>query len=413
MPLVSEYQVFSDKEDIPLDDPKLLYSTIIQTNDGQWHLGFANSHYTLMEHLGFSPDDVQGYYSIMGAANGPPYYLDRMDVGVQENWYKDNWGSKEQFIFGAIEDTPIDTTDHPVHTYDRQEDIPVEEFDWYGSAIQAKTGKWYVSKHENHFGLLHALGWTPEDVAGFYSLRDGIPLKRLDVGYNENWYHDNWDQDVWKFSATDDQTDELHVGLDIPEEQRQQIKRWVDTLDWPEGTELTPPEEYHITVMYAPTGHAEHKDADWIEHADGHDVTVTGVEEFESDEKEELNAQVLRLDAPTVKEHADRLQSAAKDQGLEISEYPGGFKPHLTVAYAPAPVNAEGAPALSFRTGPSSISTQHSWVSAMVVGVHQQWTSSPMVNASYVLHVSHSQAGISDEQPNTSCIGLRVATARA
>jgi 2'-5' RNA ligase len=357
MPLVSEYQVFSDKEDIPLDDPKLLYSTIIQTNDGQWHLGFANSHYTLMEHLGFSPDDVQGYYSIMGAANGPPYYLDRMDVGVQENWYKDNWGSKEQFIFGAIEDTPIDTTDHPVHTYDRQEDIPVEEFDWYGSAIQAKTGKWYVSKHENHFGLLHALGWTPEDVAGFYSLRDGIPLKRLDVGYNENWYHDNWDQDVWKFSATDDQTDELHVGLDIPEEQRQQIKRWVDTLDWPEGTELTPPEEYHITVMYAPTGHAEHKDADWIEHADGHDVTVTGVEEFESDEKEELNAQVLRLDAPTVKEHADRLQSAAKDQGLEISEYPGGFKPHLTVAYAPAPVNAEGAPALSFRTGPSSIST--------------------------------------------------------
>jgi 2'-5' RNA ligase len=165
----------------------------------------------------------------------------------------------------------------------------------------------------------------------------------------------DYSKDVWHLGA-EDKKDELHVGLEIPEHINEELMNWVEAQDWPEGTEIVHSPDYHITLMYAPEGYSEHKDADWIHHTDGHEVEVDSVEEFTNKDEPEKTPTVLKLKSDGAKEHAESLQAKAEAKGLEISKFPGGYKPHLTIAYGPGkPKNAE-APKMKFKTGPSSVS---------------------------------------------------------
>lgn len=156
----------------------------------------------------------------------------------------------------------------------------------------------------------------------------------------------------WHFAAADAEEDELHVGLEIPAAITKQIKAWVDEQDWPEGTEKEDPSDYHITLLYAHNGHDAHYDADWFDHTKGEEVSISGIDEFGDDDEKAI---VLRIASPAVKTHAVRMQDSAESHDLDVSKFPGGYKPHLTIAYGPGKPKGS-PPKLKFRTGPSSVS---------------------------------------------------------
>src|SRR5437879_2796491 len=73
---------------------------------------------------------------------------------------------------------------------------------------------------------------------------------------------------------------ELHVSLDVPRHTARQIHLWVQEQEWPQGTELEQPGDYHVTLMYTPSGHKEHKDAWWLDHMDETEVSIKAFSSF-------------------------------------------------------------------------------------------------------------------------------------
>lgn len=145
---------------------------------------------------------------------------------------------------------------------------------------------------------------------------------------------------------------ELHIGLEVPKDVAKKIHTWVKEQDWPEGTNLEDPSDYHITLVYAEDGHEDHAEDEWRHAETGYDAEVTGLDLFgDGDEK----ATVLKIKSPDVVRHAEDVMDVAKDRGIEINKFPGGYKPHITVAYGPD--KPKGKPLkLQFKTGPSSVS---------------------------------------------------------
>lgn len=158
---------------------------------------------------------------------------------------------------------------------------------------------------------------------------------------------------------------ELHVGLGIPKPIAIEIHNWAEEQDWPEGTELEPIEEYHITLLYSQEGH-NHKNDSWIDH-DSHAVSIKGIKAFPSKEHDDKDAIVLMVDSETVQDHHDDLASGAEDAGIEISPYShDDFKPHITIAYGSLPKGLK-PPKLTFETEKSSVSSpreerESSWI---------------------------------------------------
>ncbi len=156
---------------------------------------------------------------------------------------------------------------------------------------------------------------------------------------------------------------ELHIGLELPKDVAKQIHNWVKDQDWPEGTELEDPSDYHITLVYAPDGHEDHAEDEWRHAEKGYDAEITGLDLFGD---EEQKAVVLKVRSPDVVRHAEDVMDVAEDRGLEISKFPGGYKPHITIAYAPG--KPKGSPLkLKFKTGPSSVSEPREKIAFMPV----------------------------------------------
>lgn len=147
---------------------------------------------------------------------------------------------------------------------------------------------------------------------------------------------------------------ELHIGMDIPLHACKAIFRWARDQQWPEGTELEQPGDYHITLLYTPEGHDEHENAWWIKHLEHAHAKISGIDSFSAQDKG--FAIVLRLDSPEIEEHAVNLQARAEQMGLPVTHFPGGYKPHITIAYSPAKANIKDFPPLAIDVGPSSVS---------------------------------------------------------
>ncbi len=153
--------------------------------------------------------------------------------------------------------------------------------------------------------------------------------------------------------------DELHVGLDIPKQAATEVFNWVQEQDWPEGTELEPLEDYHITLLFAQgAGAGAHHDAKWITH-DSHAVSIKGIKEFpSSEEKDGLHPVVLLVESDMIKDHHNRLAEAAEDAGVDPGPYSKEkYAPHMTIAYGPGLPKGLKPPKLTFETSESSVST--------------------------------------------------------
>ncbi len=162
-------------------------------------------------------------------------------------------------------------------------------------------------------------------------------------------------RDNWRFAK---KKDEMHIGLDIPKDAAVQIRNWVEDQDWPNGAELEPLEDYHITLLFANAeGSSAHREDDWIHH-DRHALSVTGVKDFPaSEERDGKYPVVLTIESDTIHAHHNRLADGAEEAGMEISRYSKDkYKPHLTVAYTPEVPKLTQPPKLTFESVESSVS---------------------------------------------------------
>lgn len=199
----------------------------------------------------------------------------------------------------------------------------------------------------------------------------------------ERWF-ENWESEGrpgFTKKASDASEDELHVALSLPDKIADEIREWVDEQEWPKGTELEDKSDYHITLLYTHDGHEEHHDAEWFNHTDGYDVEITAIDEFGPDPAS--RAIVLRIESPDAKLHANDLQDQADNRGLDVSRFPGGYRPHITVAYGPQKPPYARVPKLNFKSGPSSVSPsrtekESSTKTARAISTHyNQWTGRP------------------------------------
>jgi 2'-5' RNA ligase len=147
-------------------------------------------------------------------------------------------------------------------------------------------------------------------------------------------------------------SDELHVSLAVPKHTAKALYRWARDQQWPEGTELEKPEEYHCTLLYSKSGSHWRDHPWWINHLDMSKAKIQSVESFGPADKG--YAYVLTLDSPEIQEHGQKMTDQAARMGLEITH--PEFKPHITVGYGPAKAEGIQVPNFELHLGPSSIS---------------------------------------------------------
>jgi len=144
---------------------------------------------------------------------------------------------------------------------------------------------------------------------------------------------------------------EVHIALDVPERIRLQIARWVESLDLPTYA-LVDPLTYHITVAYAKEG-VEYLTPSRVKN----NFNMTGLK-FDTHALSEFEggALVLELENEYFTEWATKLVEYLEGEGIDCERYPGGPKPHITLAYD-VEKPSHTLPPISFRCGPLSIST--------------------------------------------------------
>jgi 2'-5' RNA ligase len=150
-------------------------------------------------------------------------------------------------------------------------------------------------------------------------------------------------------TASDGKADEFCVAFIVPNDVRTKIANWAATLEWPEGYEMDDPDDYHITVLYAPSGWREADHHDWVRSRVkvGVPAAVTGLDLFGPDN----DTVVVRLEGDELSEWATKLMDEADERGLEVSRFPGGYKPHITIGKASKLPTGRDLQ-LKFRTGP-------------------------------------------------------------
>lgn len=139
----------------------------------------------------------------------------------------------------------------------------------------------------------------------------------------------------------------------LPDDAKQRIHEWAQTLPWPEGSRFAPPERYHVTGIYSPSGFADPSHQEWIQGHSGltYPVQTVGVDNFSPSKVGEGAPVVLRVHHPQLEADTERLIDEAQQRGLPVSRFPGGYKPHITVGHSPTPIEADH-PHLNFPVGP-------------------------------------------------------------
>lgn len=120
----------------------------------------------------------------------------------------------------------------------------------------------------------------------------------------------------------------MHAELKVPKPVREKIRKWVDELEWPEGSSKENRDEYHITILTFD----EHSEEfiEWMKkEMKGH-----GPFEFISEGLDVLGeAVVLRLSCPSWRDLAIEWGDTAYGRSLGPRRFPGGPKAHVTVGF--------------------------------------------------------------------------------
>lgn len=157
----------------------------------------------------------------------------------------------------------------------------------------------------------------------------------------------------WDFQSKVAASDWFAPSYMLPDDAKQQVHEWAQTLPWPEGSKFAPPERYHVTGIYSPSGFSDPSHHEWMESHSGltYPVQTIGVDNFTPSKVGAGAPVVLRVHHPQLEADTERLIDEAQKRGLPVSRFPGGYKPHITVGHSPTPIQAEH-PNLSFPVGP-------------------------------------------------------------
>lgn len=218
------------------------------------------------------------------------------------------------------------------------------------------TGEYYPDElHGKEGYYLHA---DPNYPGSGYMMVPGMSfnpwimhkyLMHRDADEDPTW------KDFWHGSSVENTEYELHIALDVPERIRERLGIHAARLGLPLGS-LENPANYHITVAYADSGLEKIKPHEIRNNFNmtGLKFEPVGIRRFEND------AIVLELENEYFTRWADLLNDWLEDRGVKVNRYPGGWKPHITIAYTSQEPKGHTLPPLTFRCGPISISTPRS-----------------------------------------------------
>ena len=150
--------------------------------------------------------------------------------------------------------------------------------------------------------------------------------------------------------------DVIHVALKVPRHAAKALHRWALDQKWPEGTELESFNEYHCTLLYAPNGHEQWHEADWIPALEQVEIEIDGFDNF-GPEEDGRWAYVLLIKGQELEDHANKLQGVAAMFGLVDTHF-GAYRPHITIGYGPQQIDPASleVPHMTMHLGPSAVS---------------------------------------------------------
>jgi 2'-5' RNA ligase len=262
-------------------------------------------------------------------------------------------------------------------------DVPLGAFQW-GMWDARRTG---LGSHQDHSGMkvLNPLNYDLVDWNHKGDLADENALKN-DPRWQ--WWRDtepaaqkvqeDWRQNVapyYPMSAIPGQAPQQPEAAEQPQEGQQvqaaaksledkdefclllpidpsdalRIYEEVCKHEWPEGTELESPDEYHITLLYSHDGFNDPANHIWakMRSQGGFMVDCGELDLFGPDK----DVAVIRLSSPELEQYEDAVRDEAKNvRGLAISEFEGGYKPHLTIAKNVSNLPVNHLSTIRFRT---------------------------------------------------------------
>lgn len=157
--------------------------------------------------------------------------------------------------------------------------------------------------------------------------------------------------DEWAFTMKDDAQDGIMIALLIPYEQAESLA--LKPEDVPEGAEVIPADQLHVTLTYLGTI----QDATFTAKellgvlsifATGQAPitgSLNGYGKFVVSHKEGLQVCYLNFDSPQLPDFHHELLEVLEEMGLEF-ESNHGFTPHVTLAYTPEGEEIKTLPAL-------------------------------------------------------------------
>lgn len=227
-----------------------------------------------------------------------------------------------------------------------------------GIKLHNGTEQWW-SDGRPHVTYLHETGIHPNEVLDYGRRYDDGDQEWLKHIYGDYW-DKAYDTPFWNFKSSlkdEGDEDEFHVGIQLPEELIKHIHTWVHAQDWPEGFEFDEPDDYHLTVLYTPTGYKNKELHEWIErhNVSGLRFENARIDQFPS-QSGDKRAVVMRFDSPEGKQLANKLMDEAEERGLDITRFDGGYKPHITIGWTTENVKKQSRLGFDFRGGPLYIS---------------------------------------------------------
>ncbi len=145
-------------------------------------------------------------------------------------------------------------------------------------------------------------------------------------------------------TSSEESTDEFHFSLALEDNTIAKINAWVGTLGI-DPKNLEDPEDYHVTIVYAPHGWNDLRAHEMVKHFNftGMKFKAKGLSHFDG------GAVVIELHNDAWKESVKPVINRLKNLDVPVSEYPGGPKAHITIAYCDEMPEIKTPLALEFR----------------------------------------------------------------
>jgi 2'-5' RNA ligase len=265
-------------------------------------------------------------------------------------------------------------------------DVPLGAFQW-GMWDARRTG---IGSHQDHSGMkvlnplpYDTVDWNHKgDLADEHALKNDprwqwwrdtepaaqqvqedwrktvapyFPLNAIPGQAQQEQPQEGQEQPLQPTAKTLEDKDEFCLLLPLEPADALRIYTEVCKHEWPEGTELESPDEYHITLLYSHDGFNDPANHIWakMRSQGGFKVECGELDLFGPDK----DVAVIRLSSPELEQYEDAVRDEAKNvRGLAISEFEDGYKPHLTVAKGVSNLPVNHLSTITFRTKSALVS---------------------------------------------------------